>query len=242
MWYFWDLFATLDKSHFIIYLISSVSLQVPRPKQSRTSFPSWNLSIKMRWSAILRCLSTNQNCQTWKLLWYERVSRPSLLLVSSCVTMLWLSRGWVYEIFRLYLRVKKLCKSVVDFDVLLPSTSIKTDEYLLVHRQQLSEITCLSKISCIQCIWTTGRIRYYKVFTADRIIKWLKIPNNLRYFFHSWNCIISCSLVLIFQNEAGRIQLEGCLGSDYFKVRELLYDQYAIVWEQITGTLERQCI
>ncbi|XP_013384817.1 cleavage and polyadenylation specificity factor subunit 2 [Lingula anatina] len=35
--------------------------------------------------------------------------------------------------------------------------------------------------------------------------------------------------VAVRRNEAGRIQLEGCVGADYFKVRELLYEQYAII-------------
>lgn len=35
-----------------------------------------------------------------------------------------------------------------------------------------------------------------------------------------------CSLV---QTEAGRISLEGCLCEDYYKIRELLYQQYAVV-------------
>lgn len=31
------------------------------------------------------------------------------------------------------------------------------------------------------------------------------------------------------QTEAGRISLEGCLCEDYYKIRELLYQQYAVV-------------
>jgi hypothetical protein len=31
------------------------------------------------------------------------------------------------------------------------------------------------------------------------------------------------------QHEAGRVILEGCLSDDYYRVRELLYEQYAIV-------------
>ena len=33
----------------------------------------------------------------------------------------------------------------------------------------------------------------------------------------------------MLQNETGRLQLEGCLCDDYYKVRALLYDQFAIV-------------
>ena len=33
----------------------------------------------------------------------------------------------------------------------------------------------------------------------------------------------------VFQNETGRLVLEGCLSDDYYQVRDLLYEQYAIV-------------
>ncbi|KAJ8309378.1 hypothetical protein KUTeg_014252 [Tegillarca granosa] len=39
-----------------------------------------------------------------------------------------------------------------------------------------------------------------------------------------WN-----NMVAVKKNEAGRIQLEGAICDDYFKIRELLYSQYAIV-------------
>ena len=38
-----------------------------------------------------------------------------------------------------------------------------------------------------------------------------------------------CIFVLSVQTEAGRIGLEGCLCDDYYKIRELLYQQYAVV-------------
>lgn len=31
------------------------------------------------------------------------------------------------------------------------------------------------------------------------------------------------------QVESGRIMLEGCISEDYYKVKELLYEQYAIL-------------
>lgn len=34
---------------------------------------------------------------------------------------------------------------------------------------------------------------------------------------------------MFFQHEAGKVILEGCISEDYYKVRELLYEQYAIV-------------
>lgn len=38
-----------------------------------------------------------------------------------------------------------------------------------------------------------------------------------------------CIFLLVVQTEAGRIGLEGCLCDDYYKIRELLYEQYAVV-------------
>ena len=39
-----------------------------------------------------------------------------------------------------------------------------------------------------------------------------------------------CSGNLIFlQNESGRVGLEGAVCDDYYKIRDLLYEQYAIV-------------
>ena len=35
---------------------------------------------------------------------------------------------------------------------------------------------------------------------------------------------------MFLQNEAGRIQLEGTICEDFFKIRQILYNQYAIVW------------
>lgn len=35
--------------------------------------------------------------------------------------------------------------------------------------------------------------------------------------------------IAVRRNEAGRINLEGCVCDEYYRVRELLYQQYAIV-------------
>uniref|UniRef100_L7MA23 Cleavage and polyadenylation specificity factor subunit 2 n=1 Tax=Rhipicephalus pulchellus TaxID=72859 RepID=L7MA23_RHIPC len=42
--------------------------------------------------------------------------------------------------------------------------------------------------------------------------------------------VLYCNgIVAVRRNEAGRINIEGCLCEDYFKVREILYQQYAII-------------
>ncbi|XP_074663107.1 cleavage and polyadenylation specificity factor subunit 2-like [Tubulanus polymorphus] len=45
----------------------------------------------------------------------------------------------------------------------------------------------------------------------------------------SGGVLICNNIVAIRRNETGRIQLEGCISDDYYKVRDILYDQYAIV-------------
>lgn len=35
--------------------------------------------------------------------------------------------------------------------------------------------------------------------------------------------------MFLFQVESGKIMLEGCISEDYYKVKELLYEQYAIL-------------
>lgn len=57
-------------------------------------------------------------------------------------------------------------------------------------------------------------------------------------FLESWKFLIRIFISL--QHEAGKVVLEGCLSEDYYKVRELLYEQYAIVWsfgERILGVI-----
>jgi cleavage and polyadenylation specificity factor subunit 2 len=34
---------------------------------------------------------------------------------------------------------------------------------------------------------------------------------------------------MIFQQEAGKLTVEGCLSDEYYVIRNLLYEQYAIL-------------
>jgi cleavage and polyadenylation specificity factor subunit 2 len=45
----------------------------------------------------------------------------------------------------------------------------------------------------------------------------------------SGGVLICNGVVAVRRNEAGRLQLEGCVSDDYYRVRELLYEQFAIV-------------
>jgi len=58
--------------------------------------------------------------------------------------------------------------------------------------------------------------------------KQVLIRNGIQAEFYGG--VLHCNnLVAVRRNEAGRIHLEGTLCDDYFKVRELLYEQYAII-------------
>lgn len=56
---------------------------------------------------------------------------------------------------------------------------------------------------------------YKKVYCLYRIVK--------------LSLLYQIEILYFFQNEAGRIQLEGTVCEDYFRIRTLLYQQYAIV-------------
>ncbi|XP_022083164.1 cleavage and polyadenylation specificity factor subunit 2-like [Acanthaster planci] len=72
---------------------------------------------------------------------------------------------------------------------------------------------------------------HYQVFVnAPKFqdLKQVMSRNGIQAEF-SGGVLVCNSLVAIKRNDSGRITLEGCLSPDYFKVRELLYEQYAII-------------
>ena len=58
--------------------------------------------------------------------------------------------------------------------------------------------------------------------------KQVLVKHGIQAEFHS-GVLYVCDKVCVRRNEAGRINLEGTICEDYFKVRKLLYDQYAII-------------
>lgn len=58
--------------------------------------------------------------------------------------------------------------------------------------------------------------------------KQVLVKNGIQAEFHGGVLYIN-DKVCVRRNEAGRINLEGTICKDYFKVRQLLYDQYAII-------------
>lgn len=61
-------------------------------------------------------------------------------------------------------------------------------------------------------------------------VNWILNGGNI--FFYA----LLILFVVWFQNEAGRLQLEGCLSDEYYKVRDLLYQQFAIIWDETFKT------
>uniref|UniRef100_A0A3Q3WY85 Cleavage and polyadenylation specificity factor subunit 2 n=1 Tax=Mola mola TaxID=94237 RepID=A0A3Q3WY85_MOLML len=57
----------------------------------------------------------------------------------------------------------------------------------------------------------------------------LELPALLYRLLMNVLMMTFCIFLLVVQTEAGRIGLEGCLCDDYYKIRELLYEQYAVV-------------
>ena len=45
----------------------------------------------------------------------------------------------------------------------------------------------------------------------------------------SGGVLIINSCIAVKRNAAGKVTMEGMIGPDYYRVRELLYDQYAII-------------
>lgn len=58
--------------------------------------------------------------------------------------------------------------------------------------------------------------------------KQVLVKNGIQAEFHSGVLYIN-NKVCVRRNEAGRINLEGTICEDYFKVRKLLYEQYAVI-------------
>lgn len=58
--------------------------------------------------------------------------------------------------------------------------------------------------------------------------KLVLLQENLQAEF-SAGALVCNDTIAVRRNEAGRMQLEGAISKDYFKVRDLLYSQYAIV-------------
>ena len=41
--------------------------------------------------------------------------------------------------------------------------------------------------------------------------------------------MIFISFFILIQNESSKVTLEGCVSEDYYRVMELMYEQYAII-------------
>jgi len=59
--------------------------------------------------------------------------------------------------------------------------------------------------------------------------KQVLMKNNINAEFSGGALWCANSTLAIRRIDTGKLSLEGCLSEDYYKVRDLLYDQYAII-------------
>nr|CAD7431533.1 unnamed protein product [Timema monikensis] len=79
----------------------------------------------------------------------------------------------------------------------------------------------LNQISGHQTVF----INELKLFDFKQVLTKCNIPSEF-----SGGVLWCCNgTIAVRRHEAGRVTLEGCISDDYYKVRELLYEQYAIV-------------
>lgn len=69
------------------------------------------------------------------------------------------------------------------------------------------------------------------VFVNDpklRDLKQIFLQNQIQAEFHD-GVLVCNGIIALKKNQSGRIILEGVVSDDYYKVRKILYDQYAIL-------------
>jgi len=59
-------------------------------------------------------------------------------------------------------------------------------------------------------------------------LKQILLQNAIQAEFHG-GVLVCNDIIALRKNEAGRIILEGVVSDDYYRVRQILYDQYAIL-------------
>ena len=104
----------------------------------------------------------------------------------------------------MYLLKLRLCYPPQVFKIICLSKLISYDLYSWVDLRRLAHTPLYEKVNLL--------ILYFDVFSRILLL-------NIACFHRD---------IVFFQTEAGRLQLEGCLCDEYFKVREL--GQFAVVW------------
>ncbi|KAK2170652.1 hypothetical protein LSH36_1g04012 [Paralvinella palmiformis] len=126
-----------------------------------------------------------------------------------------------------------LSKAKTDTSAKLVDTTAKMDSKQDKSDQSDQDVVMEEVVDIIPTlIPCTGHVEGHKaVFINEPKLsdfKQILIKENIQAEF-SGGVLICNNVVAVRRNEAGRLQLEGCLCEDYYKVRALLYDQFAVV-------------
>lgn len=116
---------------------------------------------------------------------------------------------------------------------------LKEEELTLDDEQDNSKIITLNKIAgvnrenlpILRPIDRDALSDHSTIFVNELKLsdfKQVLVKNGIQAEFHSGVLYVN-NKVCVRKNEAGRINLEGTICEDYFKVRQLLYEQYAII-------------
>lgn len=89
----------------------------------------------------------------------------------------------------------------------------------------------LEKVPCLEALPQTQVPGHMAVYINEPKLsdfKMVLLQEGIQAEF-SAGALVCNDTIAVRRNEAGRMQLEGAISKDYFKVRDLLYKQYAIV-------------
>ncbi|XP_053394070.1 cleavage and polyadenylation specificity factor subunit 2-like [Mercenaria mercenaria] len=117
-----------------------------------------------------------------------------------------------------------ISKDDVDVDMDDEEDDIDSDK-VLKPKQGMENVPSLEALQSNQ---VPGHMAVYINEPKLSDFKMVLLQENIQAEF-SAGALVCNDTIAVRRNEAGRMQLEGAISKDYFKVRDLLYSQYAIV-------------
>lgn len=113
-----------------------------------------------------------------------------------------------------------------DLDIEMYEDEEEMDsEKVLKPKAGMENVPCLEALPANQI---SGHMAVYINEPKLSDFKVVLLQENVQAEF-SAGALVCNDSIAVRRNEAGRMQLEGAISKDYFKVRDLLYKQYAIV-------------
>lgn len=117
-------------------------------------------------------------------------------------------------------------KADVDIDNTVEEEEMEDEE-----TEVLKTKSTVEKVPCLEALPANQISGHMAVFINEPKLsdfKMVLLQENVQAEF-SAGALVCNESIAVRRNEAGRMQLEGAISKDYFKVRDLLYSQYAIV-------------